>query len=310
MKYKVFIDGQEGTTGLRIVERLKDREDIILLTIKNELRKDLVERKKLINQSDLTILCLPDVASREAVTLIDNQNTKIIDASTAFRTSDDWVYGFPELSNEQFLKIKNSKRVCVPGCHASGFVSLVYPLIKKGIIDKNLLLSCVSITGYSGGGKKMIAEYESADRNKELDSPRQYALTQEHKHLPEIKKVCGLDESPVFVPIVGDYYCGMAVHVSLHSKSMKTVKTLNEMKTFFKEYYKNQDCVKYVEIENPFFASNNLAGKDDLEICVFGNDDKMTLNSRFDNLGKGASGAAVQCMNIMLGLDPLAGLVL
>ena len=310
MKYKVFIDGQEGTTGLRIVERLKNRKEIELLTIDSDLRKDVKERQRLINESDLTILCLPDVASREAVTLVVNPNTKIIDASTAFRTSNDWAYGLPELSKSHFDKIKNSKRVAVPGCHASGFISLVYPLIVNNIIDKSTIMSCVSVTGYSGGGKKMIADYEDESRNVELDSPRQYALAQMHKHLPEMKTICGLENEPIFIPIVSDYYCGMVVNVTLHKKNMKTIKTLEEIKKMYSGFYHNQKCVRYVDAADAYLASNTLAGKDYLEIFVFGNDERMTLAARFDNLGKGASGAAVQCMNIMLGLDPTLGLAL
>ncbi len=310
MKYKVFIDGQEGTTGLRIFERLKNRNEIELLSIDSDLRKDSVERQKLINQSDLTILCLPDVASKEAVTLVTNPNTKIIDASTAFRTSNDWAYGLPELSNNHFEKIKNSKRVAVPGCHASGFISLVYPLVVNNIIDKSAIMSCVSVTGYSGGGKKMIADYENKSRDIALDSPRQYALTQMHKHLPEMKTICGLENEPIFIPIVSDYYCGMVVNVTLHKNNMKTVKTFEEIKKMYSDFYKNQKCVRYIKTEDAYLASNTLAGKDYLEIFVFGNDERMTLVARFDNLGKGASGAAVQCMNIMLGLDPTTGLAL
>jgi len=310
MKYKVFIDGQEGTTGLRILERLKNRSDIELLSIDSDLRKDKDERQKLINLSDLTILCLPDVASREAVTLVTNPNTKIIDASTAFRTSSDWAYGLPELSKKHLDNIKTSKRVCVPGCHASGFVSLVYPLIQNNIIEKSDIISCVSVTGYSGGGKKMIAEYEDDSRNIELSSPRQYGLTQMHKHLPEMKTICGLENEPIFIPIVGDHYCGMIVNITLHQKNMKTKKTIEEMKNFYRSYYSNQKFIKYIEKNDSFLACNTLEGKDFMEIFVFGNDERMTLTARLDNLGKGASGAAVQCMNIMLGLDPTIGLVL
>ena len=213
MKTKIFIDGSEGTTGLRIHERFSNRDDIELLSINSELRKDTQERARLINESDITFLCLPDQASREAVSLVTNPNVRIIDTSTAHRTEEGWAYGFPELSSAHREAIKNGKRIAVPGCHASGFISLVYPLISGGIISNDYPISAFSLTGYSGGGKKMIAEYEGEQRNKDLDAPREYALTQMHKHLKEMKAITGLKREPLFSPIVADYYSGMVVSV-------------------------------------------------------------------------------------------------
>lgn len=302
---KIFIDGAEGTTGLVIRDRLKSYEGIEILSLPDELRKDTDARKEIMNQSDLVFLCLPDVAAKEAVTFVTNPNTVVIDTSTAHRTSDEWTYGFPELNGYR-EKIKKSKRIANPGCHASGVISLVAPLIEKGVISKDTALSCFSITGYTGGGKKMIAEYEG-DKPVSHLSPRQYGLTQSHKHLPEILKVCGLETKPAFCPIVSDFPRGMEVTVSLFGKDVKG--GIESVKEVYKNYY--QDGVVYYNVnasENGFLCSNALANKDSMEISVHGNDENVLLVARFDNLGKGASGAAIQNMNIVLGFDEKKGL--
>lgn len=312
--YKVFIDGKEGTTGLRIYERFADRTDIRLLTIRDELRKDPAERKKLINEADIVFLCLPDTAAREAVSLCENPGVKIIDTSTAHRTAAGWVYGFPELSAEQRQRIAAGRRIAVPGCHACGFVSLAYPLVKAGILPPDYPLVCYSVTGYSGGGKSMIAQYESTDRPKALDSPRQYGLTQRHKHLPEMRAVCGLAQDPVFAPIVADFYSGMVVSLPLYAKLLAKPAGPAEIHEVFAKHYEGQKLVTVLPFgdsgEGGYMATNALSGKDRLEILVTGNEERILLCARFDNLGKGASGAAVQCMNLMLGLDETAGLQL
>ncbi len=314
MKTKIYIDGSEGTTGLRIMERFQNRTDIELLTIPSELRKDLNERKKYINASDITFLCLPDDAAREAVSLIENDNVRIIDASTAHRTLPDWAYGFPELSKVQRENIKNGKRVAVPGCHASGFMSLVYPLVKSGILPNDYPLCAFSLTGYSGGGKKMIAEYKGEDRDVELEAPRQYGVTQNHKHLKEMKAIAGLAKEPLFSPIVADYYSGMLVSVPLYTEYLKNdVNTPEKLHEFFCNYYKDQKFVQVMPFGSEadtrgFIGSNNCSGWDGMRIYVTGNADRVLIASQFDNLGKGASGAAIQCMNIMMGCDEATGL--
>lgn len=306
---KVFIDGSAGTTGLRIDERLKDRKDITLIRLDEEKRKDISARKEAINSADVVFLCLPDAAAEEAVSLCENKSTVIIDASTAHRTNKDWEYGFPELSEEREKRIAASKRIANPGCHASGFISLVYPLIESGILSKEAMLSCFSVTGYSGGGKKMIAEYEAEDRDVLLSAPRQYGISQSHKHLPEMTAVCGLETPPLFSPIVADFYSGMTVTVPLFAEQIKG--TAEDIKKIYKEKYAGP-VVRYAEAadENGFISSNRLSGKDSMEIIVFGNGDRILLVSRYDNLGKGASGAAVECMNIVIGADKTAGLEL
>ena len=306
---KIFIDGSAGTTGLRIYERLESRKDIELIRLSEELRKDTNARKTAINSADIAFLCLPDAAAIEAVSLVENDNTVIIDTSTAHRTNPDWVYGFPELSAETEQKIAASKRIAVPGCHASGFISLVFPLVKAGILDKNALLTCFSVTGYSGGGKKMIAEYESEDRDPLLSAPRQYGIAQTHKHLPEMTAVCGLENPPMFSPIVADFYSGMEVTVPLFKSQING--TAEDIKNVYKEKY-NGSVVKYKEEfdEGGFVSANRLTGKDSMEISVSGNEDRILLVSRYDNLGKGASGAAVECMNIVMGTDKTKGLIL
>ncbi len=304
--FKVFIDGSAGTTGLRIYERLENRSDIKLIVLPDADRKDINKRRQALNESDISFLCLPDAAALEAVSLIDNPDTAVIDTSTAHRTADGWAYGFPELTGLR-EKIASSKRIANPGCHASGFISLVAPLRENEIIPADALLSCFSLTGYSGGGKKMIADYEAEDRDASLNSPRQYGLTQSHKHLPEMSKLCGLENEPAFCPIVADYYSGMQVTVSLFREQING--STEDIKELYKSYY-NGAIVKYAEAsdENGFLSSDKLSGFDSMEISVFGNGERILLVSRFDNLGKGASGAAIQNMNILMGVDETTGL--
>jgi len=308
--FKVFIDGREGTTGLRIIERLSGRSDIELLTISDELRKDPAERKKFINAADYVFLCLPDAAAIEAASLCDNDHTVIIDASTAHRTNPAWAYGFPELSAERRAAIASSKRIANPGCHASGFISLASPLVQGGLLDASALLTAHSITGYSGGGKKMIAQYNESPLAAGLDSPRQYGLTQKHKHLPEMKVICGLDNAPVFNPIVSNFYAGMVVTIPLHASQFAKKVTAKDVHAFMSEFYAGQNMIHVMPFESDmaFLDASTIAGRDDMEIYVFGHDSQIVLASRFDNLGKGASGAAVQCMNISMGLDERTGL--
>ncbi len=301
----VFIDGSAGTTGLKIFDRLSNRKDISLITLPDELRKDVGARKTAINSCDVCFLCLPDDAARESVSLVENDKVIVIDTSTAHRTSDKFAYGFPELNGYR-EKIKNSKFIANPGCHASGFISLVAPLVEKGVLQSSAKLSAYSLTGYSGGGKKMIAEYEDNERPVSFDAPRLYGLSQSHKHLPEIQKVCNLDYAPVFMPIVCDYACGMQVTVPLHTSDLKC--SVKEVIEIYKNLYTGKVVYYEDESENGFLTSNSLSGRDDMKISVFGNDDRITLVSRFDNLGKGASGAAVQNINVALGLDETYGL--
>ena len=305
---KVFIDGSAGTTGLRILERLEDRDDIELIRLSEANRKDISARKDAINRADIVFLCLPDEAAIQSVSLCENPDTVIIDTSTAHRTNSDWAYGFPELSKDFETKVKNSKRIANPGCHASGFIALIYPLIEKGILDENALLSCVSLTGYSGGGKKMIAEYEAEGRNSLLDAPRQYGLSQAHKHLPEMTAVTGIKNPPAFMPIVGDFYSGMEVTVPLFPEMLKGA-TAEDIKNIYKNKY-NGPIVKFVEdfSENGFVSANKLRNRVSMEISVSGNEDRILLIARYDNLGKGASGAALQSMNIVMGTDVTKGL--
>ena len=306
---KVFIDGSAGTTGLRIYERLENRADIELIKLSEENRKDAQARKQALNSADVAFLCLPDDAAREAVAMVENPLVTVIDASTAHRTLPEWAYGFPELSRAFEDKILSSKRIAVPGCHASGFIALVYPLIEKGLLDKETLLSCHSITGYSGGGKKMIAEYESEGRNVLLGAPRQYALTQQHKHLKEMKGVCGLENAPAFSPIVSDFYSGMVVTVPLFAKQLKG--TVADIQTLYAEKY-NGEIVQYKESveESGFLSGATLSGKDGMQITVAGNDERILLLAAYDNLGKGASGAAIECMNLAIGEERTKGLIL
>ena len=308
---KVFIDGSAGTTGLRIAERLENRNDIELIKLTEENRKDTAARKEALNLADIAFLCLPDAAAIEAVSLIDNPNTVVLDTSTAHRTNENWAYGFPELSAEMEEKIKNVKRIAVPGCHASGFISLIYPLVEKGIIAKDILLSCFSLTGYSGGGKKMIAEYEDAERDTLLDGPRQYGISQKHKHLPEMTAITKIENAPAFIPVVDAFYSGMEVTVPIFASQLNGGFTVEDIKKTYKEKY-NGPVVNYIEDfdESGFVSANKLSFKDSMEISVSGNEDRILLIARYDNLGKGASGAAVECMNIVLGVDKTTGLEL
>ncbi len=308
---KVFIDGKAGTTGLRIYERLADREDISLILLSDDERKEPNARKKALNSCDIAFLCLPDDAAREAVAMIDNPNVVVIDASTAHRTEKGWSYGFPELSGAFADNIRNSKRIANPGCHASGFIALVYPLIEAGVLSKDTLLSCHSITGYSGGGKKMIADYDMEGRNTLLDYPRQYGITQQHKHLKEMKYISGLEEAPVFSPIVSDFYSGMEVSVPLFAKNLNEGHTIDDVRAVYQSKYTG-NIVKYVENADSegFLSAGILAKKDSMYITVCGNRDRFVLVALYDNLGKGASGAAVECMNIVMGVDPEKGLVI
>ncbi|MBQ8399211.1 MAG: N-acetyl-gamma-glutamyl-phosphate reductase [Clostridia bacterium] len=306
---KVFIDGSVGTTGLRIKERLGAREDIELLTLPEELRKDDGARKEKLNEADIAFLCLPDAESIRAVAMIENENTAVLDTSTAHRTAPGWAYGFPELGADAFEKIQKGKRIAVPGCHASGFIALVAPLVKNGLLSADALLSCTSLTGYSGGGKKMIAQYGEEGRDALLDAPRTYGLTQTHKHLKEMKALCALDKEPVFMPIVSDFYSGMSVSVPLHRDMLNG--SVSDIKELYSALYKGP-IVCYAENadEEGFLSAGKLSGKDGMQIAVFGNEERFMLSARYDNLGKGASGAAVQCMNILLGVDPTTGLSL
>ena len=309
MKPKVYIDGKEGTTGLQIYGRLSERRDIELLLIDEEKRKDKEARKKLINTADLVFLCLPDAAAEEAVTLVENPGTRVIDASTAHRTAPGWAYGFPELSPAHREAIRQSKRVANPGCHATGFISVVYPLIAAGVLPKDSLLSCFSLTGYSGGGKKMIAQYEAPGREPLLSSPGIYGLSQSHKHLPEMRVVCGLDFPPLFSPIVDDYYKGMATTVPFHLSQLRGVSSMREVRGLYAAHYGTESGVVSVADDVPgLLYGAALSGKDTLSILVAGNDERFTVTALFDNLGKGASGAAVQNMNLMLGFPETAGL--
>ena len=313
MKKKVFIDGSEGTTGLRIDERFRKRDDIELMHINSELRKDPEERKKMIRASDITFLCLPDEAARESVALAEGEDVVIIDTSTAHRTEEGWAYGFPELSDVHRTAIKEGTRIAVRGCYATGFISLVYPLIAGGILPKDYPVSSFAISGYSGAGKKTIAAYESADRPKELSAGREYALTQQHKHLKEMKKITGLARTPLFSPIIDDYYSGMVVSVQLYADMLSRKELPESLLDFYADYYKNRQFIKVSAADDEtaaggFLAGNSLSGWDGLKIYVTGNEERMVVSSQFDNLGKGASGAAIQCMNIILGCDESKGL--
>lgn len=313
---KVYIDGQEGTTGLKIKERFKNRSDIELMRISEELRKDPAERARLINSADYVFLCLPDEASREAVSFIDSSNdhVRIIDASTAHRTNPDWAYGFPELSAQHREKIASSNRVAVPGCYASGFGAIVYPLVSNGIIPADYPVFAYATSGYSGAGKKAIAVYESDEKPFEFGSPRQYAMSQQHKHLPEMQAVSGLKFKPMFNPMVCDYFSGMVVSVPLQTRTLETPYTAAQIHDMYCKHYEGAKMVEVMplmtmeEQKGFFLASNTLSGLDKLQVFVFGNDEQVLLCARLDNLGKGASGAAIQCLNIMMGIDETTGL--
>ena len=300
---KVFIDGGAGTTGLKIVERMQAREDVALITLDEEHRKDPVSRKEAIHAADAVFLCLPDDAAKEAAVLAEGAKAVVIDASTAHRTAEGWAYGFPELSPAHRAAIQNSKRIANPGCYASGFISLVYPLIAHGIAAKDYPFVCHAVSGYTGAGKKGIAQYEAEERDRALDSPRLYALGLHHKHLPEMQKVCALSHPPVFTPYICDFPCGMTVHVPLYRSLLQKKLTVGEMEELFREHYAGCRFVKVAKEESGFLAANTLEGTNLLEVFVNGNDEQLLLSARLDNLGKGASGAAVQNMNIALGLD-------
>ena len=302
---KVFIDGSAGTTGLRIYERLGSRTDLELMILPDELRKDPAARAEMLHAADIAFLCLPDQAAKEAVALAGDADTAIIDTSTAHRTNPAWTYGFPELVGKD--AVAASKRIANPGCHASGFVALVAPLVKAGLLKADANLSCFSLTGYSGGGKNMIADYESADRNPLLKGPRQYGLTQAHKHLPEMVKLCGLNNAPAFCPVVGDFYSGMEVTVPVFAADLKG--GMEDIKNLYKSCYAG-GLVKFTDETDPdgMLSAAAFSGRDDMTVSVYGNDDRIILVSRFDNLGKGASGAAIQNMNIILGIDESTGL--
>lgn len=306
MMTNVFIDGSAGTTGLRIAERLAARRDLNLIRLPEALRKNPAARKEAINSADIVFLCLPDDAAREAVALVSNPRVKIIDTSTAHRTAPGWVYGFPELAGQR-EKLAAATRIANPGCHASGFVALVAPLVQQGILEPGALLSCFSLTGYSGGGKKMIAAYEDSARSALLDAPRQYGLTQQHKHLKEMKALCALENEPVFCPIVGDFYSGMEVTVPLFVRQVNG--TASDIRDVYRTYY-TDGLVRFTETPDSdgLLSAAALADRDDMEISVFGNDTRILLTARFDNLGKGASGAAIQNLNILLGIDQAMGL--
>lgn len=310
MKPKVYIDGQEGTTGLQIYDRLQSRTDISLLTIEPEKRKDPQRRKELINSADLVFLCLPDQAAVEAVGLLENSHTRIIDASTAHRTNPQWVYGFPELEKGQREAIGHAQLVANPGCHATGFLAGAAPLVKLGILPKDYPVAAYSLTGYSGGGKKMIAQYEAPEKENDLFAPRVYGVDLHHKHLPEMQKIAGLAYPPVFSPIVDDYYKGMLTVLSLHNRLLKGCPTTQDLYKALSTYYAQEPLIHVISPEErpSLMAANTMAGKDSLEIIVSGNEEQTLVSVRFDNLGKGASGAAVQNMNIMLGFPETTGL--
>ncbi len=315
MKTKVFIDGSEGTTGLRIHERFENRDDIELLTIPSELRKDPDTIKKFINESDITFLCLPDAAAVEAVSYVENDNVTIIDTSTAHRTEEGWAYGYPELSKEHRNAIRTGKRIAVPGCYASGFITIGYPLVKKGILPSDYPVSIFAVSGYSGGGKKLIAAYEEEGRDKKFDSARMYAWGQTHKHLKEMKLITGLSKEPLFCPMTTNYHSGMIVQVPLFTDMLSIKMSPEKLRDFFEDYYKDEKFIKVmpfgadVEAGGALF-SDACAGWDGIEIFVTGNEERAVVATRFDNLGKGASGAAIQCMNIVLGCDEATGLSL
>ena len=312
MRPKVYIDGKEGTTGLQIYDRLAVREDIELLLIDESKRKDPAERKQFLNAADLVFLCLPDAAAVEAVSLIENGQTRVIDCSTAHRTAEGWVYGFPELSRQREA-IRTASRVANPGCYATGFLSLVRPLVEKGALSPKARLACHALSGYTGAGKKAIAQYTDPDRDKELESPRHYAVTLAHKHLPEMAAIAGLNRPPLFMPMICDYPQGMVVTVPLWAEELEGPWSIEKLRALYEDYYGGSPVVTLRPADAPscgFIGSNNLSGADGLHIFVNGNSGQFMLSARLDNLGKGASGAAVQNMNLMLGFEETAGLAL
>ncbi len=311
---KIFIDGREGTTGLRIVERFADRDDVELLQIPSDQRKDPGTVKQFIHDSDVTFLCLPDPAAREAAALAEGEEAILIDASTAHRTEPGWAYGFPELSPEHRSAIRSAKRIAVPGCHATGMIALTYPLIAAGILPADYPVSCFSVTGYSGGGKQMIAAYEAKERSRELCAPRMYGLSQMHKHLKEMQAVTGLKKAPLFSPIVGDFYNGMLVSIPLYTDLLNGSQSLESLHDAYVTHYGGEPLIRVMPLgaekdSDGFLGSNNCAGWDGLEIFVMGSPERILLSARFDNLGKGASGAAIQCLNLALGCEETKGLI-
>ena len=304
---RIFIDGSAGTTGLRIRDRLGSRKDLDLLILPEELRKDPSARRDALNTADISFLCLPDAAAVEAVSMVTSPEAVVIDTSTAHRVAEGWTYGFPEL-RAQREKLIRAKRIANPGCHATGFIALVAPLVEAGLLSPEARLSCFSLTGYSGGGNKMIAEYEAPSRDPLLEAPRQYGLGQTHKHLPEMARLCGLEHPPVFCPIVAPYYAGMEVTVPL--TPAETCASPEDLRQVYRAYYSG-GLVRFCDApdEGGFLSAGAMAGRDDLQIAVFGNEERILLTARFDNLGKGASGAAIQNMNLVLGLPEATGLV-
>ncbi len=303
---KIFIDGSAGTTGLKIHERLRDRKDLNILTLSEDLRKNTEARRAALNEADIAFLCLPDAAAIEAVSLLENDRTVVIDTSTAHRTAQGWQYGFAELSGAR-EKIESSHRIANPGCHASGFIALVRPLIEAGLLEADAHLSCCSLTGYSGGGKSMIAAYEAPERDPLLDAPRMYGLMQQHKHLKEMVALCGLENAPIFTPIVAPFYSGMEVTVPIFLSELKG--SAEDVKMLYREIYRGPIvCFDEADDENGFASAGVLSGYDNMRIGVYGNDERLTLVARYDNLGKGASGSAIQNMNIVLGVDETLGL--
>ena len=307
---KIYIDGKEGTTGLQIYERLGERDDIELLLIDESKRKDVEERRRLLNAADLVFLCLPDTAAAEAVSLIENGKTRVIDCSTAHRTAQGWTYGFPELHSQR-EQIKTAQRVANPGCYATGFLSLVRPLVEMGALEPSERVACHALSGYTGAGKKAIAQYEDPDRDPELDSPRHYAVALAHKHLPEMTAVSGLTRKPIFMPMICDFPQGMTVTAALYADQLKGAASIEALRALYGEYYAGSAVVALRPADAPscgFIGSNNLEGKDILQIFVNGNEEQLMLTAQLDNLGKGASGAAVQNMNLMLGFEETKGL--
>lgn len=313
MKYRVFIDGAEGTTGLKIHQYFQKRSDIEVLKIDQEKRKDMEERLAMIKKADVSFLCLPDAAARE-IAAAAPKDCRILDTSTAHRTDESWVYGMPELSPKQRELIRESSRVAVPGCHATGVILLIKPLLEAGVLPRDYHFCAVSLTGYSGGGKKMIAQYESPERRRGdmgqqdiLCSPRQYGITQTHKHLPEIVAATGISSAPAFMPVVADYYSGMEVTIPVKAEGLEK----ETVKKVIDEYYAEQPLVRVKDSidDGGFIAAGRLSGTNLLEISVEGNDENILLVATYDNLGKGASGAAVQNMNIMLGIEETKGLI-
>lgn len=306
---QVFIDGSAGTTGLRIKERLKARTDVALIELKDEDRKNEALRKEAMNDADAVFLCLPDDAARQAVQMVENENTIVLDASTAHRTLPGWVYGLPQLSGAQKKAIQTAKRIAVPGCHACGFIVLTAPLVKAGVVDAQTVLSCTSLTGYSGGGKSMIAEYESQQRSPLLSAPRMYGLTQQHKHLKEMCAVTGLSRAPVFLPIVGDFYSGMQVTVPLPESQCKASRA--QIEEIYRSAYDDSVIRWDAHMEQDgFLSALTLSGRDDMRVGLMGTDERLIAVAQYDNLGKGASGAAIECMNLALGLSDYEGLIL